>query len=62
MIPFACNFAFSLWGKKIFAAPFSIVDMIYIDSKPMNTAHSVRCQKHGDLLTNSSPINYSINA
>lgn len=29
--------------------------MIYITSKPMNTAHSERCQKHGDLLTNSSP-------
>ncbi len=55
MIPFACNFAFSLWGKKIFAAPFLILDMIYIKSKPVNTAHSERGQKHGDLLTNSSP-------
>ncbi len=55
MIPFACNFAFSLWKKKIFAAPFLILDMIYIDCKPKNTAHSERGQKQGDLLANSSP-------
>lgn len=62
MLPFACTFAFSLWGKKIFAAPFVILDLICINSKPVNTAHSERCQNCGDLLTKSSPINYTINA
>lgn len=55
MIPFACNFCFQPLGKKIFAAPFLILDMIYMKCKPMNTARCGRGQKHGDLLTNSSP-------
>lgn len=62
MITSVRNFAFSLLGKKIFAALFVILGLIYVNSKPMNTAHSERCQKRGGLLTDLSPINYSTNA
>lgn len=66
MIPLACNFVFSLWGRdekrrnkpqktgkkpkkkqkvkirKMFAAPFVILDLIYINSKPINAARSAK--------------------